>query len=68
MQAQKASVCLAFTRRTKSAKSGGPERKGRRKAVFERLGLPAVNRSVLKTAGNLRLGAPVAQAENSVRM
>lgn len=54
--------------RTESVKSGGPERKGLRRAIFARLRVLPVNRSDLKTPGNLPLSAASNQAESTARM
>ena len=54
--------------RTKSAKSGGPERIGLRRAIFGLLRAGPVNRSALKTPGNLPLSAASGLAESAARM
>ena len=54
--------------RTKTPKSGGPEKNGLRRAIFGRLRAEPVNRSVPKTPGNLPLNAASGQAESTARM
>jgi hypothetical protein len=64
----KPAVYLGFGFRTKAAKSGGPERTGLRRAIFRRLRAGPVNRSAVKTPGNLPLSAAVGLAESTARM
>jgi hypothetical protein len=66
--ALKPAFYLGFESRTKSAKSGGPERSGLRRAIFRRLRAGPVNRSAPRTPGNLRLSAAVGLAEGAARM
>jgi len=49
-------------------KSGGLERIGLRRAIFGLLGADPVNRSAVKTAGNLPLSAVVVEVESAARM
>ena len=66
--ARKPAVYLGFEFRTKTPKSGGPERKGFRRATFGRLCAGPVNRSAPKTPGNLPVSAAAAGAESTARM
>ena len=59
---------LDFEFRTKTVKSGGPEKIGLRRPIFRRLHAAPVNRSTLKTPGNLPLSAASGQAESTARM
>src|SRR4051812_11803631 len=59
---------LDLVRRTKSAKSGGSERIGLRRAIFGRLRAGAVNRSAPISPGNLPLSAAAGLAESAARM
>ncbi len=57
-----------FEVRTKTPKSGGPERIGLRRAISGRLCAEPVNRSAPKTLGNLLLSASPGKAESMARM
>jgi hypothetical protein len=61
-------VTWIFAFRTETAKSGGPERKGLRRAIFGLLRDGPVNRSAPKTPGNLPLSAALGLAESMARM
>src|SRR3954464_3343572 len=63
-----ASFLPRFRLRTRSAKSGGPERIGLRRAIFGRLRVRPVNRSAPKIPGYLPLSAALDQAESTARM
>ena len=66
--ARKPASNLGFEIRTKSAKSGGSERIGLRRAIFGRLRAGPVNMSALKTPGNLPLSVAPGRAESTSRM
>ena len=66
--ALKPAYYLGFEFRTKSAKSGGPERKGLQRAIFGLLRVGPVNRFIPKTPGNLPLSAASGRAESTARM
>jgi hypothetical protein len=51
--------------RTKSSKSGGPERNGAQREISGLLGAATVNRSAPKSAVNLPLSGPPGQAESA---
>jgi len=57
-----------FEFRTKTPKSSGPERNGRRRAIFRCLHAGPVNRFAPKTPGNLPLSAALGQAESAARI
>ena len=58
---------IVFFHRTKSRQSTGPERNRPQRAIFGPAALEPVNRSPLKTAGNLRLTALPAGPESGIR-